>query len=228
MVHSASGDGRPGLTLAERAAALGAALLVFAFGAGPVWRHAWNPDASILWSYAVIPALVLVLLGRRHALRLGSFLSESLVLSVFKFGITAMVLIGFWSSSAPPRVHRAERSRSGVGASESSAKGEEGEAGARRDAAPLGPASAPSAVVEIGAGKIVPQVIALVPAAPVAFRSSDGRLHALELLAPDGSVRANVPILASGSPRALSFEEVSRTSTLRCAIHPEETATISR
>jgi hypothetical protein len=82
--------------------------------------------------------------------------------------------------------------------------------------------------VEIGGGRIVPRVVALSPAAPIAFRASDGRLHALELLAADGSVRANVPILASGALRALPFEEISRAVSVRCAIHPEETAAITR
>lgn len=44
------------LTTPERLAVLGAALSVFLFAAGPVWRHRWEPDAAILWSYAVIPA----------------------------------------------------------------------------------------------------------------------------------------------------------------------------
>lgn len=222
MASAANGDGRPVLTRVERAGTLGVALLVFAFGAGPVWRHAWNPDASILWSYAVIPALVLVLLGRRHALRLGPFLSESLVLSVFKFGITAIVLIGFWSFSTPPVVRASGRASLGIRKEESSLKGEERGVEAHREAL------APSVSVEIGGGSIVPRVIALVAGAPIAFRSSDGRLHTLTLLAPDGRSLANVPILASGSPRSLSFEEISLASSLRCAIHPEEAAAISR
>jgi hypothetical protein len=44
------------LTRAERLSVLAAALAVFAFGAGPVWRHRWETDVAILWSYAVIPA----------------------------------------------------------------------------------------------------------------------------------------------------------------------------
>ena len=222
MESSPRGDVRPGLTRVERVGALGVALLVFAFGEGPVWRHAWSPDASILWSYAVIPALVLVLLGRRHALRLGSFLSESLVLSIFKFGISAMVLIGFWSFSTPPVPRSKVRASSGDRREEISLKGEEGKVAAAPSAQPT------STPVEIGGGRIVPPVIALVSSAPVAFRSSDGRLHSLELLAPDGSVLANVPLLASGSPRTLSFEEISRAVSVRCAIHPEEKASISR
>ena len=222
METAAKGEARPGLTRVERAVALGAALFVFFFGAGPVWRHAWSPDASILWSYAVIPALVLALLGRRGALRLGPFLSESLVLSIFKFGISAIVLIGVWSFSAPPAVVRAkekEKERE----KKISLKGEEGRDAAARQVAPVA-----STVVEIGGGKIVPAAIRLESAAPVAFRSSDGRLHALELLAADGSVRVNVPILASGVPRTLSFEEISLASSLRCAVHPVESAAVTR
>lgn len=208
------------MTPAERAAAVGLALVVFAFVEGPVWRHAWNPDASILWSYAVIPALVLALLGRRHRLRLGAFLAETLVLCVFKFGLSAIVLIGLWSLSAPPAVRTGERPSVGIRPPEISLKGETREAEARR------PSLLPSTTVEIGGGKIVPAAITLVPAMPIAFRSSDGRLHSLELVAADGSLRANVPILASGLPRALSFEEISWASALRCAVHPEEEAAV--
>jgi hypothetical protein len=225
MEDPGSGGVRPGLTRVERAGVLGVALLVFSFAAGPVWRHAWNPDASILWSYAVIPALVLVVLGRRRALRPGTFLSETLVLSVFKFGITAMALIGFWSFSAPPAVVRAKRlsgAEEGRRGREISLKGDEGRAEARRGAA------APALIVELGGGRIAPGAIALASAAPVAFRSSDGRLHALQLLSGDGSVRANVPVLASGALRVLSFEEVSVAASLRCSVHPEETAAITR
>jgi hypothetical protein len=220
MEERVAGEMRPGLTPAERAAVVGLALLVFAFVEGPVWRHAWNPDASILWSYAVVPALVLVFLARSHRLRLGTFLSETLVLCVFKFGISAIALIGLWSLSAPPGVPRDERLSVWIRPPGTSLKGETREVEARR------PSLLPSTTVEIGGGKIVPAAIALVPAMPIAFQSSDGRLHSLELVASDGSVRANVPVLASGSPRTLSFEEISRASALRCAVHPEERATV--
>jgi hypothetical protein len=221
-----------GLTLRERAAVLVLALLVFSFGAGPVWRHAWSPDASILWSYAVIPALVFILLVRRHALRLGSVLSESLVLSVFKFGISAIVLICFWSFSKPPAALERRRAFKGEERKEIALKGrEERESslnGQDRGGAAMRVTPLPEVIVEIGDGAIVPSVIPLEASTPIAFRSSDGRLHALELLGASGGSIANVPLLASGSPRALSFEEISRASSIRCAIHPEERAAISR
>jgi hypothetical protein len=153
------------------------------------------------------------------------------------------VLIGLWSFSRPPAAVKRERAFSGEEKRdffeggrkerETSLKGEEkrgislkgdepkGEAG-RDTPAPAG------VVVEIGDGAIVPSLIHLEPSTPIAFQSSDGQLHSLELIAADGSVRANVPILASGAPRSLSFEEVSRSSSVRCAIHPKETASIAR
>jgi hypothetical protein len=223
---------KSGLTPAERTLVLALALAVFFFGAGPVWRHPWSPDASILWSYAVIPALVLVFLVRRHVLRLGALLSESLVLSVFKFGISAIVLICFWSFSKPPAAVKRERAFDREEKTEISLKGEEEKRIAlngeeRGDAAMRGTPVA-SIRVEIGYGRITPSVIHLESSTPIEFRSSDGQLHSLELIAADGSVRANVPILASGLPRSLSFMEVFRASSVRCAIHPKETATITR
>jgi hypothetical protein len=70
-------------------------------------------------------------------------------------------------------------------------------------------------------------VIFLAPGADVAFRATDGRLHTLEMILADGSIGANVPILASGAPRLMTFEEISLFSSIRCAVHPEERADLT-
>lgn len=223
MEDPAGEEGRWGMTLFERAGTLVAALLVFAFGAGPIWRHAWSPDASILWSYAVIPALVLVLLGRRHALRLGPFLAESLVLSVFKFGITAIVMIGFWSFSKPPSP---ASGRAGVvqGTKKRGISSNERESGAAVDAARL----AAARHVRVGDGRFAPNEIPVAGARDLVFLSSDGSLHAVEALSAEGAILRNVPALGSGAPAFLPLEEIPGGVSLRCAIHPLETAAISR
>lgn len=94
------------LTAGERAAVLGAALLVFAFAAGPVWRHRWEPNAAILLSYAVIPPGVFAAFFRRGTPRLVPVLVESLLLSIAKFGISAFVLVTLWSFGTPPPAAR--------------------------------------------------------------------------------------------------------------------------
>ena len=94
------------LTGRERAAVLGVALGVFAFAAGPVWRHRWEPNAAILWSYAVIPPAVFAAFLRRGTPRLVPVVLESLLLSIVKFGITAFTLVALWSFGTPPTAVR--------------------------------------------------------------------------------------------------------------------------
>ncbi|HQQ78251.1 MAG TPA: hypothetical protein PLB01_12930 [Thermoanaerobaculia bacterium] len=212
------------LTAGERAAVLGAALLVFAFAAGPVWRHRWEPNAAILLSYAVIPPGVFAAFFRRGTPRLVPVLVESLLLSIAKFGISAFVLVTLWSFGTPPpaarvgglledvlrpkstRISSSERERAAAG-------------GARRLAAAMD--------VSVGDGGFSSKVISLAAGGDVAFRAADGRLHTLELLSADGSIGANVPVLASGAPRLVTFEEISLFSSIRCAVHPEERADLT-
>lgn len=212
------------LTAGERASVLGGALLVFAFAAGPVWRHRWEPSAAILWSYAVIPPGVFLAFFRRGRPRLVPVVLESLLLSIVKFGITAFVLVTLWSVGAPPPAAHPGRLLEDLlrpKSARNSLKVEEGEDGGRARRL----ASAQS--VNLGNGGFSSKVITLAAGDDVAFRSADGRLHTLELLLADGSIGANVPVLASGAPRLVSFEEISRFSSLRCAVHPEERADLT-
>jgi hypothetical protein len=212
------------LTTPERLAVLSVALAVFFFAAGPVWRHRWAPDAAILWSYAVIPPGVFLAFFRRGNPRLVPVVVESLLLAIAKFGITAFVLVALWSFGTPPPASRPGllledllRSKS----AKSSSKPEEGGAdgGARRVAA--------AQAVSVGDGGFSSKVISLAAGRDVAFRAADGRLHTLELLADDGSIGRNVPLLASGAPRLMSFAEISGFSSVRCAVHPEERADLT-
>jgi hypothetical protein len=212
------------LTARERAAVLAVALLVFAFAAGPVWRHRWEPNPAILWSYAVIPPAVLAAFLRRGTPRLVPVLLESLLLSIVKFGITAFVLVTLWSVGAPPPAARPGRLLEDLLRPESTksplkAEAGDGSAGARRLAA--------AQEVTVAEGRFSSKVISLAPGADVAFRATDGRLHTLELLAVDGSIGRNIPLLATGAPRLMSFEEISPFSSIRCAVHPEERADLS-
>jgi hypothetical protein len=212
------------LTAAERAAVLGVALLVFAFAAGPVWRHRWEPNAAILWSYAVIPPLVFAAFFRRGTPRLVPVLAESLLLAIAKFGISAFVLVTLWSFGAPPPAARPGRLLEDLLRPKSTKISLEGEEGrGAGEAARLAAAQS----VEVGDGGFSSKVIFLAAGRDVAFRATDGRLHTLELLSTDGSIGANVPVLASGAPRLMSFEEISRFSSLRCAVHPQERADLS-
>lgn len=212
------------LTGRERLAVLAVAFLVFLFAEGPVWRHRWRPDASILWSYAVIPVAVFAAFLRRGTPRLVPVVAESVLLSIVKFGLTAFTLVALWSLGSPPAAARpgrlledllrpkrtfssSERARAGDGSPDPAAAAQD---------------------VTVGDGGFSSKVISLSAGKDVAFRSTDGRLHTLELLLTDGTIGRNVPLLASGAPRVMTFEEISLYSSLRCAVHPQERADLSR
>ncbi len=81
--------------------------------------------------------------------------------------------------------------------------------------------------VTVGDGRFSSKVISLAPGGDVAFRATDGRLHAIEILSANGSILQNVPVLGSGAARLLSLEEISGGVSLRCAVHPEERADLT-
>ena len=220
------------LTTRERLAVLGAALCVFLFAAGPVWRHRWEPDAAILWSYAVIPPGVFAAFLRRGTPRLVPVLLESLLLSIVKFGITAFVLVTLWSFGTPPPAARVGRLFEDVWGPKSTRiplNGEEGrgDGDAVRATAGFAARLAAAQTVSVGDGGFSSKVISIASGTDVALRATDGRLHAIEVLSVDGRILRNVPVLGSGAPRLLSFEEVSGGVSLRCAVHPEERAGLS-
>lgn len=211
------------LTARERAAVLGVALAVFAFGAGPVWRHRWEPDAAILWSYAVIPAGVFAAFFRRGRPRLVPFLTESLLLSIVKFGLTAFVLVTLWSFGTPPPARAGRLLEDVLRPKSARISSSEGERAAAGDAARL----AAALDVRVGNGRFSSKVISLAAGGDIAFRATDGHLHAVEVLSADGSILRNVPVLGSGAPHLLSFEEIPGGVSLRCAVHPGERADLS-
>ena len=205
---------------------LGGALLVFAFAAGPVWRHRWEPNAAILWSYAVIPPLVFAAFFRRGTPRLVPVLVESLLLSIAKFGISAFILVTLWSFGTPPppaaRPGRLLEDLLRPKSTKISFEGEEGRGAG--EAARLAAAQS----VGVGDGEFSSKVISLAAGRDVALRATDGRLHAVEVLSADGSILRNVPVLGSGTPRLLSLEEIPGAVSLRCAVHPQERADLNR
>jgi hypothetical protein len=212
------------LTTPERLAVLGAALAVFLFAAGPVWRHRWEPDAAILWSYAVIPPGVFAAFLRRGTPRLVPVLAESLLLAIVKFGITAFVLVTLWSFGTPPPAARPGRLLEDLLRSKSTkTPSSEGERAAGGEAARLAAAQ----TVSLGTGRFSSKVIALAPGEDLALRATDGHLHAVEVLSAEGRILRNIPVLGSGVPRLLSFEEISGGVSFRCAVHPEERADLS-
>lgn len=206
----------PRLGFPERAAILAVVLAIFLFGNGPIWKVRWSPDASILWSYAPIPLLVAFALAARRRLRLGSFLLETFLVALVKFGLTAMILIALWAGGAPPAARRTTR---------------EEFVAAHRGAArpsPTTPSDADvTARLAVGAGGMALSP----PTAPagsfLAARSADGRLHTLHAVDATGATLFNEPLLPTGAERLAKLPEAAGVVRLRCEVHPEETAALA-
>jgi hypothetical protein len=243
----------PRLSRRSKAAVLALAVLLFLLVNGPIWTHPSSPDASILWSYAVIPFLVLAFLIAERKLRLSTLIMESVLLAILKFGITASMLIFIWMLHPVPPVPPARRlapretAVPAIAAPEAEERAIAPAAGENRIAGLVVDADgrpAPGALVWISAG--LDAYRWTVPPEPVSLRvgpdsftpalsavrvrqalvvsSGDGRLHTLDARA-EGRTLMNAPILAA-APRTLRFSEAPGLCSLRCDVHPEETGTL--
>lgn len=77
-------------------------LPIFFFEGGPIWRHAFQIDAAVYWSYAPIPLLVSAFLLRRRAWSLGGFLASTTIALAVKYMITTGVAFALWSVAGEP------------------------------------------------------------------------------------------------------------------------------
>jgi len=84
---------KSGLSGLQRSLILTAVVTQFLFLHGLVWRKLYDLDASILWSYASIPLLVLLALSLSRRLDLRHFFLATLEITLLKFLITASVLV---------------------------------------------------------------------------------------------------------------------------------------
>ncbi len=95
--------GRPLTTLpvGDLCAVLLGALIVFSWLLGPFWAQesaAFDAGPAIFWSYLVIPPLVAVALGARDLMSWRAFLTDSAIVALLKFVITAFVIVGTFST----------------------------------------------------------------------------------------------------------------------------------
>lgn len=230
-----------GLSRAELGGCLGASLVVFAFCQGPFWRHRWQIDSSIWWSYLVIPFVVAAALGWSHRLAWSAFAIGVLEVTCFKFGVTYIVAQTIWMFSPPPPKVAApalllpDAPSAAVAARQVVASETGSIAGTVRDASGRSVAGA-VAFVESGleaytfgapsarpsfsvrSGSIDPALDVAELHGTVRARSSDGKLHTL--IASDGDADLfNLPLQSSG---AISASEVRRGRgivNLRCTVH---------
>ena len=70
---------------------------------GPVWTREYNVDRAVFWSYVVIPVVVLAGAGRALRGQWGRLLAGMLQVAVWKFMITAGLVIAVWAVWSPAR-----------------------------------------------------------------------------------------------------------------------------
>src|ERR1051325_617772 len=78
------------------------AFAVFLFSNGRMWRHPFDLDKAVWWSYAVIPLLVAGCLFAARRFRLRGLLLGTLELVLYKFGATYLVAATLWAITKPP------------------------------------------------------------------------------------------------------------------------------
>lgn len=77
------------------------ALTWFTLGAGPIWKHPWEPNRSIVTSYMTIPAMVFVCLLVTRKLNIAGWLFDTLRIAIAKFIVTAFALVVMWAATNP-------------------------------------------------------------------------------------------------------------------------------
>src|SRR5438132_12714978 len=91
----------PGLSRGELATCVVVSLAVFFLHQGPFWRHRWQLDASIWWSYLVIPFVVAAVLAWRRKLARRELVLGTIEVTCWKFGATYLLAHTVWMFSTP-------------------------------------------------------------------------------------------------------------------------------
>jgi hypothetical protein len=214
-------------------AVLALALAIFFFWAGPVWRHPWQIDASVYWSYAAIPALVagVLLVARKWGWR--AFLLGTLEVTLLKFGITYGLATVMWATSGEPPAPPAP-SMPGVAAKRV-------EKHAPTDVGEISGRAAPGALVWIDGGLeayafpapkgaaemfndgqgFQPALVMLQVGQPLQARVTDGHTHTLHAKDDRTGALRNLAIPA-GVPRTVDFARPMGLVEVNCLVHPSE------
>src|SRR5258706_8341208 len=87
---------RAGLSPLEVALCVGVSVAVFFLHQGPFWRHRWELDGSIWYSYFVIPPLVAAVLAWGGKLVLREVVLGTIEVTCWKFGATYLVAHTVW------------------------------------------------------------------------------------------------------------------------------------
>jgi hypothetical protein len=240
----------PSLSPWETVGILAIAVTHFLFGMGPIWRHPWEPNASIVWSYVPLPFLVLVVLLVRKRWSLAVWAFDTFRVAVFKFFITALILVGLWSTTEPtakpPPVAPAttgEQTMTSavlmVPATKSAPKTptplDEATLGTIEGTASPGglvyvstglegfvfaPPPTNALLVHDGKG-FSPSTLVVLVGQRLEVRSSDKKLHTFLAAETGGRQLLSAPLVAM-SERTIVFTEPTAPLTVHCAVHAGE------
>jgi hypothetical protein len=236
----ADSEKRTGLSRLDLALCLGASLIVFFLHQGPFWRHRWQLDGAIWYSYLAIPPLVAGVLAYRRRFALRELVLGTIEVTCWKFGVTYFIAQTVWMFSTPPPP-----------AAVPAPSLPDAPALATRRAAPDATGSIEGAVVDPAGGSIAGTVVFIesglegyvfdgAPPAGVAFsvrsgaieppvavaelhgelraRSTDGKLHTLVASQGDADL-FNLPLQSSGAESAAEVRRGQGISNLRCTVH---------
>ncbi|HEX9296304.1 MAG TPA: hypothetical protein VF881_10725 [Polyangiaceae bacterium] len=92
----------PALSRRELVLCLGISLAVFFLHQGPFWRHRWQLDAAIGYSYLAIPLVVAAVLAYTRKLAVRALALGTLEVACWKFALTYLIAHTVWMFSKPP------------------------------------------------------------------------------------------------------------------------------
>ncbi len=230
----------PALSRLDRLLLLAIAVALFVFLNGPVWRHLFDWDRTIGWSYAAVPPLVLLALALRHRFSWLAWLLHSLELVFWKFAITASILLlvlmraGSQAPAPKPTTMVAAPLPTVVLPPPPAARG-----GLCGRVLQAGVAAPPGTLVFISAGigdfawpaptaslqltndgrGFEPALAAAQAGERITASSSDHHLHTLLMTQSESAWRLNAPVLAAGDPTPIQPGDVQGIVDVHCAVH---------
>jgi plastocyanin len=245
-----SGKARyPALSILDRALILAIAVAQFLIGHGRVWAKPFDWDRSIIWSYATIAALVLLVLLLRRRFTPVAWLLHAVELMSFKFLLTASFLVGFLITHPPGSVPLPERSRQPATASQTKAQTKPSPKPTPLQESSRGHIQgmvigndrrgvsgalvfvseglnrfvfeppAEAVIIENDGTRFSPAVSAVQTGQPLVVRSANHELHTVQMMKHDRSWVMNVPVLASGEGRQLKFDDAKGLVSIECKVH---------
>jgi plastocyanin len=231
----------PALSRWDRALILAIAVALFAALNGAIWRHLFDWDRTIGWSYAAVPPLVLLALLVRRRFSWLAWLLHSLELLFLKFAITAgallLILVHAGPQGPPPSPPLVASPPPPAAAALPAPPAARGKLAGR--VLQNGHAAPTDTLVFVSAGiadaawpaptttlqlandgyGFEPLLSAAQVGETITAISKDHRLHTLVMTQAGNAWRLNVPLLASGAATPVRAGDVEGVVDLACAVH---------